>query len=93
MLPAVDFRLTSILLTLGRTANAEQLVRDTQETGNPYTDQMIFMLAETLEKQLETKPQSVTWYEEILMRYPQSLYCNAVRKHLREIQRQPGELP
>jgi hypothetical protein len=55
---------------------------------NDYSDETAFMLAEISELRDHRPSDAVYWYELILEKFPESLYCDQARNKLREIERE-----
>jgi len=84
-LPA-RFRLLQIELFFRRYEMAEKIVRELMELEALYTDNALFMLADLLQNRDHNPEYAAQWYELILEKYPDSIYCDPARKRLREMQ-------
>jgi tetratricopeptide (TPR) repeat protein len=84
-LPA-RFRLLQIELFFRYYESAEKIVRELMNSEALYTDNALFMLADLAQNRDHNPEYAAQWYELILEKYPNSLYCDPARKRLREMQ-------
>jgi len=80
------FRLLQIELFFHRYEMAEKIVRELMELEALYTDNALFMLADLAQNRDHNPEYAAQWYELILEKYPNSIYCDSARKRLREMQ-------
>ncbi|MDD5766572.1 MAG: tetratricopeptide repeat protein [Candidatus Marinimicrobia bacterium] len=86
--PAVRFRLLQMKLMLQPVTDCTEIIAPFVDNPNDYSDETAFMLAEISELQDHRPSDAVYWYELILEKFPESLYCDQARNKLREIERE-----
>jgi len=86
--PAVRFRLLQMKLMFHPVTDCEEIIASLVDNPNDNSDETAFMLAEISELRDRRPVDAVYWYELILEKFPESLYCDQARNRLREIGRE-----
>ncbi|MFA4838436.1 MAG: tetratricopeptide repeat protein [Candidatus Neomarinimicrobiota bacterium] len=84
----VRFRLLQMKLMFRPVMDCGEIAAPLIDMPNDYSDETAFMLAEISEMRDRQQADAIKWYELILEKFPESLYCEQARSRLREIGRE-----
>ena len=84
---AVRFRFLQMKLMFQSATDCGEIVAPLVDMPNDYSDRTAFMLAEISEMRDRQLGSAIRWYELILEKFPESLYCEQARSRLRGIGR------